>query len=324
MLMNIPATATMPEQNDLLLVNRAVCSGIPGARIQYMTLSNLYETNSFVLSFELYPPKNESGREDLSENLRKLLTFNPQYVTCTYGAGGSTREGTLSTLALVRELSDVPVASHLTCVGSTVEELREYLAGALEQGIDYIVAIRGDAPKGEDTFKATDGGLNYASDLVQLIRAEFPRFGIVVGGYPETHPEATSADRDLDYLKQKVDTGADVVTTQLFFDNDDFFRFRDRCVATGINVPIVPGLLPVTSYPQIKRITTMCGATLPEKLARSLQVYDNDPGGQYRVGVDHARRQASELVKAGVPGIHFYVLNQSKATTTVLHGLPLS
>ena len=148
--------------------------------------------------------------------------------------------------------------------------------------------------------------------------------GIVVGRYPETHPEAKRAERDLDYLKQKVDTGADVVTTQLFFDNDDSFRFRDRCVATGINVPIVPGLLPVTSYPQIKRITTMCGATLPEKLARSLQVYENDPGGQFRVGVDHARRQASELVEAGVPGIHFYVLNQSKATATVLHDLPLS
>lgn len=295
----------------------------PGPSEKYMSLSELYAQNTFVLSYELFPPKSDEGRDELRDHLIRLLAFNPHYITCTYGAGGSTREGTLATLALVRELTDVPVASHLTCVASTVDDLRTYLRRAVDQGVAYIVAIRGDAPKDSDGFQKTEGGLAHASDLVHLIHTEFPALSIAVGGYPETHPEAPSPEKDLEYLKRKVDAGADVVTTQLFFDNDDFYRFRDRCAAIGIDVPIVPGLLPVTSYPQIKRISEMSGAALPKAFGEALQQYEGDTEGQFQVGVEFATRQATGLVDAGVPGIHFYVLNKSRATTTVLQDLAL-
>jgi methylenetetrahydrofolate reductase (NADPH) len=286
-----------------------------------MTFDQIFRDNDFVLSYELFPPKTDEGMAALEENLRALFKFKPDFVTCTYGAGGSTRDKTLETLARVQKIGKGPVASHLTCVNATADELRAYLRRASAQGIQNIVAIRGDAPKGHTTFQATEGGLRYGSDLVKLIRSEFPKFGIAVGGYPETHPEALSAEADLDNLKRKVDCGADVVITQLYFNNADFYRFRDRCAVAGIRVPIVPGIIPATSFEQINRMTSLCGAKLPPKFRADLERAAPDPEAQYEVGVAHAIAQCEDLKEQGVPGIHFYVLNKSRATTEVLHAL---
>ena len=288
-----------------------------------MILPELYASSPFVLSFELFPPKTDAGMDNLLENLRRLLAFHPDFVTCTYGAGGGTRSKTLETLAHVQKLSDVPVASHLTCVCATVDELKAYLATAAEQGIENIVAIRGDAPEGAERFEAVEGGLSYGSDLVSLIRDNGNTFGIAVGGYPEVHPEAEGENVDLQHLKHKVDCGADVVVTQLFYNNDSFFRFRDQCSAVGIDVPIVPGLLPVTSFKQIKRITALCGAALPMDFQNALENCGDDSEAQFEIGTEQATQQASELIEAGVPGIHFYVLNKSRATSSVLNNLEL-
>ena len=287
-----------------------------------MPLSTLY-TRSFGLSFELFPPKSEAGEAALFQNLAELMAFRPSFVTCTYGAGGSTREKTLDIVSEVRRRHNCPVASHLTCVGSTADELRSYLREAWRRGVENIVALRGDPPKGETTFQAVAGGLRYANELVSLIRAEFPQFGIAVAGYPETHQEAPNADVDLQNLQRKVEAGADVVVTQLFYDNADFFRFRDRCHALNIRVPIVPGILPVTNFAQIQRITSLCKAKLPARFVADLAAQGDNEVGQFEVGVAFATQQVQELLDAGVPGVHFYILNKSHATARVLQAVKL-
>lgn len=283
-----------------------------------MGLVDLYRNTARVLSYELFPPKTEAGDAGLVENLTRLLEFKPQFITCTYGAGGGTRDKTLGTLDLVRTMSDVPLASHLTCVGASADELRAYLREADSRGIEIIVAVRGDAPQGEDSFTVTEGGFSNAHELVTLIQSEFPQFSIIVGGYPETHPEASSAEADLDYLKQKVDCGADVVVTQLFFDNADFYQFRDQCAARGIDVPIVPGIMPATSLSQLQRISALCGASLPDRLAADLERCLDEPECAMQVGIAHAAIQSRDLLANDVPGIHFFVLNKSRATASVL------
>src|SRR5688572_20877880 len=201
-----------------------------------MPLSSVYNFSRPALSFELFPPKTEAGEAELFRNVEELVRHNPSYITCTYGAGGSTRTKTLDIVQQVRSRFGLPVASHLTCVGSTIEQLREYLTDAWARGIENIVALRGDPPKGETAFRPVAGGLTYANELVALIRREFPQFGVAVAGYPETHREAPSAEMDLENLKRKVEAGANVVITQLFYDNRDFFAFRDRCQRLGIRV----------------------------------------------------------------------------------------
>lgn len=282
-----------------------------------MSLPKAFSTGRCVLSFELFPPKSDAAVAELMQTVFALNAHQPDFFTCTYGAGGSTRDRTLSIAAEVRAQLNVPVASHLTCVGSTREQLRGYLTAAREKNVDYIVALRGDPPKGETSFSAVEGGLSYANELVSLIREEFPEFGILVAGYPEVHQEAVDAETDLKNLVRKVEAGADVVVTQLFYDNDDFFRFRDRCAAAGISVPIVPGLLPVLSLGQVQRIASMCKAGLPAEFVSKLSEKD-DVGWQFEVGVEHARKQTQGLIDAGVPGIHFYVLNKADATTRIL------
>lgn len=282
-----------------------------------MNLKELYASDKCVLSFELFPPKTDAGVADLMKAVGELAEHKPDYFTCTYGAGGSTRERTMSIAAGVRKQYGIPVASHLTCVGSTREQLREYLNAASEQGIDYIVALRGDPPKGETAFRAVEGGLSFANELVSMLRSEFPHFGIAVAGYPEIHQEALDEVSDLTNLKRKVDAGADVVITQLFYDNNDFFRFRDRCDSVGISVPIVPGILPVLSLAQVQRIANLCKAKLPALFTDKLG-QQTDEKWQFDVGVEHARQQCQELLDAGVPGIHFYVLNKSLATSLII------
>lgn len=286
-----------------------------------MGISAAYVPGQLGLSFELFPPKTDSGLDALHSHMEALVAYKPHFVTCTYGAGGSTRDKTLDIITSVKKRFGLPVASHLTCVGSTVEELRQYLTDAARREVDAIVALRGDPPQGQTEFLVKEGGLRYASELVTLIRAEFPQFEIAVAGYPEKHQEAPSMEADLENLRVKVGCGADAVITQLFYDNRDYFRFRDQCQARGIQVPLVPGILPITNLAQIKRITSLCAAKLPSGLVERLSQREDDEQWQFEVGVEFAIEQTRELIEQQVPGIHFYVLNKSQATCRVLDAL---
>jgi methylenetetrahydrofolate reductase (NADPH) len=287
-------------------------------------IAEIYRSTSKpVLSLELFPPKTERGETDLYENVQRLMQFQPAFITCTYGAGGSTRGKTLEIVSQVKQRFQIPVASHLTLVGSSVDDLRDYLRSAQQHGVDAIVALRGDPPAGSDEFEIAEGGLRYANELVGLIDSEFPSFGILVAGYPEKHREAISLDVDLDNLKRKVDAGADAIITQLFYNNDDFFRFQDLCQRNGIRIPIVPGLLPVTGLKQVERITTLSNAKLPEEFYRRLAEKD-DPAWHLQVGVEKTIEQVQGLLTHGVAGLHFYILNRSDATTRVLESLDSS
>ncbi|MBI2116649.1 MAG: methylenetetrahydrofolate reductase [candidate division NC10 bacterium] len=267
-----------------------------------MKFRDAYGSGKFGLSFEIFPPKTPAGEGALFEAIETLMAFRPSLVTCTYGAGGSTREKTLELTVAIRERFGVNTAAHLTCVGSSYEALRAWLAMAAGRRVENIVALRGDPPRGESRFIPADGGPAHADELVAFIRREFPQFGVGVAGYPETHQEAASPEADLAYLKRKVEAGADVVITQLFYDNRDFFAFRRRYEQAGIRLPLVPGILPITNFAQVQRITTMCGAKLPPALAI---------------------RQCRELLDAGVPGLHFYVLNKATAPARILEALDL-
>ncbi|QDT70010.1 5,10-methylenetetrahydrofolate reductase [Planctomycetes bacterium MalM25] len=289
-----------------------------------MRLPEIYATDRFALSFELFPPKTEAGVETLFRHAETLVEFDPAYITCTYGAGGSTQDRTLEIAARVRREFDLPVATHLTCVGRTADQIRDYLRRAVEADVMNVVALRGDPPAGETEFKATEGGYSYANELVAMIRSDFPQMGVAVAGYPEVHQEAPSPEADLENLKRKVDTGADAIITQLFYDNDDFFRFRDRCEAAGITVPLIPGLLPVTNASQIKRIVSLCGAKLPADFLAQLEACGDDKEAQFRLGVEQATAQTQQLIDGIVPGIHYYVLNKSEATSQVLKSVTLS
>lgn len=289
-------------------------------------ITTFYNKGRVIVSFELFPPKTSSGFDALSKQIDDLISCNPSFITCTYGAGGSTRNKTLEVLAHVQQAyPEIPVASHLTCVGSTVDELKAFLSESQHRKINTIVALRGDPPLGEKNFTPPPGGLRYANELVALIKKEFPHFGILVAGYPEKHPEAPSFDIDLENLKRKIDAGGEAVITQLFFDNEDFYRFRERCDKSGITVPVVPGILPVINLKQIKRFTALCGSRLTDKLLRRLEAHGDDEEGQYSVGIYYAARQVEELVEnGGVPGVHFYVLNRSRAVGHICRALNLS
>ena len=285
------------------------------------SVAQFYTSEHKGLSFELFPPKTDQGDAALMRHMEVLMQFSPDYITCTYGAGGSTQTKTMDVITAVKTAFDVPVASHLTCVGSTADDLRSYLEEASRKEVDFLVALRGDPPQGDSKFQAVEGGFSYANELVEFIRAEFPQFGMAVAGYPEVHQEALSAQSDLENLKRKVDAGADIVITQLFYDNTDYFDFCDRCETAGIEVPIVPGILPVTNLAQIQRITSLCGSKLPDQFVQRLSQKEDDADWQFEVGVEFAAAQVKELIDQGAAGVHFYVLNKSQATLRVLEAV---
>ena len=288
-----------------------------------MKIADAYGMGKFGLSFEIYPPKTEAGEAQLISALDRLMEFRPSFVSCTYGAGGSTRDKTLELVVKIRQTFGVATAAHRTCVESTEEGIRQWLKEATDLGIENIIALRGDPPRGETAFKKPEGGLEHGNELVSLIRREFPHFSIAVAGYPETHQEAPTPEIDLANLKRKVKAGADAVITQLFYDNRDFFAFRVRYREAGITVPLVPGILPVINVAQIQRIASLCGAKLPPSFLADLEQHRNDPDGQLKVGVDYAIRQCQELLDSGIPGLHFYVLNKAEAPRRILQALNL-
>jgi methylenetetrahydrofolate reductase (NADPH) len=283
-----------------------------------MRIGDIYSPGKFGLSFEIFPPKTPEGDEALWDNVGRLARFEPAFISCTYGAGGTTRTRTVELCCDIQRRWNVAATAHFTCLGGTLAELREWLALARDSGITNIMALRGDAPAGQAQFQQVAGGLKNANELVALITTEFPDFGIGVAGYPEKHPEAPSFDVDLVNLRRKVDAGGQAVYTQLFFENESFLRFRDRCDRLGIKVPIVPGIMPILSVAQIKRITSMCGAALPAELANRLEAAQDDKDAQVKIGVDFAIEQCQDLLARGIPGVHFYVLNRSQACEMIL------
>lgn len=257
------------------------------------------------------------------EHLARLAARKPDFISCTYGAGGSTRDRTIELCQVIQNQHAIPATAHFTCVGSTVPQLKDWLQRATDAGIGNIMALRGDAPADAAQFEAVEGGFAYANQLVEFIRNEYPEMGIGVAGYPEKHPEAPDLKTDLDNLVRKVQAGADAVFTQLFFINDNFFRFREQLIERGVTVPVVAGVMPITEFARIKRITSLCGAMIPEDLASRLEAVQDDAAAQMEIGVEYAICQCQELIDAGVQGIHFYVLNKSEACERILDGLTL-
>ncbi|MBC8115310.1 MAG: methylenetetrahydrofolate reductase [NAD(P)H] [Candidatus Saccharimonas sp.] len=289
-----------------------------------LRIPDIYSAGRFGLSIEIFPPKTPEGDDSLRQTLRELAPFRPAFVSCTYGAMGTTSKRTVEWCQEIQNGCGLPATAHFTCVGSTREQLVEWLQFTWSAGIRNIMALRGDAPAGQTEFTAVAGGLKYANELVALIRERFPEMGIGVAGYPEKHPEAPSLDLDFDNLVRKVRTGADAIYTQLFFDNASFFRFRDRVHRASLSVPLVPGIMPITEFARIQRITAMCGAVIPVSLASRLEAVKDDKTAQYEIGVDFAIAQCRELIDQGVPGIHFYCLNKSHACQRILETLGLS
>lgn len=274
-----------------------------------MRFKDYYERKEQTISFEIFPPKTEEGLIKLETRLPRLIELDPSFISVTHGAMGSTRGRTLEIASKIHRQLGMETAHHLTCVGASRDEIQRILEDIREAGIENIVALRGDPPKGETEFQAPKNGYSHAVELVEHIR-DFGGFGIAVAGYPEKHIEAPSFETDLHYLKDKVDAGADVIITQLFYDNSCFYRFVDRCRAIGISKPIVPGLLPILNVQQIRRITSMCGSSIPDDLHSQLQAVENDENRVLEVGIRHTSWQAQDLLEQGVPGIHFYVLNR--------------
>ena len=286
-----------------------------------MRIRDIYAEKRFGLSIEIFPPKTPEGDESLRQTLRELTPFSPAFVSCTYGAGGSTSKRTVQWCQEIQSGTGIAATAHFTCVGSTRAELVEWLQYAWNAGIRNIMALRGDAPAGQTEFKPVDGGLQYANELVALIREHFPTMGIGVASYPEKHPSAPSFEVDFQNLVRKIKTGADAVFTQLFYDNANFFRFRDLLSRERLGVPVIPGIMPITEFARIQRITAMCGAVIPARLAARLEAVKDDKNAQYEIGVEYAISQCRELIDQGVPGIHLYCLNKSHACTRILDSL---
>ncbi len=265
------------------------------------------------ISFEVFPPKTDAAMESLRRVLPELIELGPSYMTVTYGALGTTRERTLEIAALIKREFHMESACHLTCVGSSRADLDRLLDDIRNAGIENIVALRGDPPRGETTFVLPPDGYSHGNELVAHIRRRHAaEFGIAVAGYPEKHLESLDLDSDLRHFKNKVDAGADIAITQLFYHNDHFFSFVKAVRALGVTKPIIPGLLPVLSAKQVQRITSMCGSQIPPTLQAELETAGDDDDRAEEVGIRQCVAQATELLRHGVPGIHFYVLNKSR------------
>lgn len=286
-----------------------------------MKIRNLLNPSKPCFSFEFFPPKTPEGEKTLWETLEDLRPLDPGFVSVTYGAGGSTRDRTIGLVSQIKARTGIEAMAHLTCVGHTQAELEGVLQELKTAKLDNVLALRGDPPKGQTAFEATQGGFRYANELVGMIREK--DFGFCVGGacYPESHVESASRELDLDALKKKVDAGLDFLITQLFFDNAFYFDFVERCRRAGINIPIVPGIMPIGNFEQISRFVRMCGATVPMKLQLALEKVKDDPGAVAQLGVAHATVQCMELLARGVPGIHFYTLNKSPASRMIVSAL---
>jgi methylenetetrahydrofolate reductase (NADPH) len=273
------------------------------------------------VSFEFFPPKSDAGFQQLFQTIEELKPIQPSYVSVTYGAGGSTRQKTVELVERIQREARIRAMAHLTCVGHTADQIGGILDDIWNTGIRNVLALRGDPPQGQSQFVATEGGFAYANELVSYVRGRHD-FCIAAAGYPEGHPQCLNRTRDMEHLKRKVDNGANFVVTQLFFDNAEFYRFRDEARAMGIKVPIIAGIMPITNVSQIKRFISMCGAKIPHRLLTKLEAIEpSGPDAVHQMGVDYAAMQCRDLLFNDVDGLHFYTLNKSKATVEVCQRL---
>jgi methylenetetrahydrofolate reductase (NADPH) len=288
-----------------------------------MRIDQILESGDPCFSFEFFPPKTPEGEQRLFETVGTLRQLEPSFVSVTYGAGGSTRALTVDIVKRIKNELGIEAMAHFTCVGHTREELHEVLAEMQRAGIENVLALRGDPPQGEAEFKPTPGGLSSSAELAALISDSYD---FCVGGacYPEKHPEAPDAETDLEKLHYKIAAGVSFLITQLFFNNDDYFDFVARVRASGIEVPIIPGIMPITNFEQIKRFTKMCGATIPPDLHEALEARAGSEEAVQDLGVAHASLQCADLLERGAPGVHFYTLNKSPATWAILSALKLA
>lgn len=285
-----------------------------------MRIDQILRERRPVFSFEFFPPRTDEGQRQLEETIAVLRNDRPDFVSVTYGAGGSTRERTVEVTKWMKQDLGIEAMAHLSCVGEPVSRLREILDELQAAGIENILALRGDPPRGESEWRPHPQGLRYSVELIRLITSNYD-FCVGAACFPEVHPEAESLEEDLRYARQKVEAGASFLITQLFFDNALYFDFVDEARAHGIDVPIIPGIMPITSYKQIKTITGMCGASIPRSLERELRARADDPDSVLELGVAYATLQCSDLLARGAPGIHFYTLNRSTATRAILAAL---
>jgi methylenetetrahydrofolate reductase (NADPH) len=285
-----------------------------------MRIDQILEERRPCFSFEFFPPKTDEGMTNLFDAVAELKHDQPAFVSVTYGAGGSTRDRTIQIVKRIRGELRVEAMAHFTCVGATVDQLRGTLDEMRDSGIDNVLALRGDPPQGETEWKQTPGGLRYSTELASLI-SEHYEFCIGAACFPEVHPEAPNMEHDIRFLKQKIASGARFLITQLFFDNELYFDFVEEARSAGVDVPIIPGIMPVTNFGQIKRFTEMCGASIPESFERELSMRSEDPEAVKELGVAYATLQCSDLLARGAPGIHFYTLNKSPATRAILAAL---
>ena len=284
-------------------------------------ISQLLTTQPIVRSLEFFPPKDAAGLLTLRQTATSLQHIAPDFVSVTYGAGGTTRDRTAEASAMLKNEFGFTVMPHLTCVGHSRAELGATADQLHQAGFRNIMTLRGDPPKGDTEFRPAPDGLSHASELVQLLKSRHADFCLGVAGYPEKHPEALSLDLDLGHLRRKVDAGAAFITTQLFFDNSVYYRFVEKCRAAGITVPIVPGIMPVLSLKQVRRFTEMCGAHLPPPLITRLEVAAENPDVVEMIGIDWALDQIRGLLANGAPGYHLYIMNRARSALALAAGL---
>ena len=285
-----------------------------------MHITKIFKSNSIAYSFELFPPKSQEASQQLFETIGDLSPLELAYVSVTYGAGGSTRDLTHDLVVRIQKDTKLTVVSHLTCVGSTRDDIKSILETYSNSGIENILALRGDPPKGQ-RFEPVPGGFSYAAELVAFIRKHYPHMGIGVAGYPEGHPETPNRLLEMDYLKAKVDAGADYICTQLFFDNNEFYDFKERCELACIQIPVVAGVAPVTSVKLMERMAQVSGGTrFPARFIKALLRAENE---EYmsKVGIHWATEQVRDLIDHNVRGIHLYTLNKSGATRQIYDSL---
>ncbi|MDE2938472.1 MAG: methylenetetrahydrofolate reductase [NAD(P)H] [Chloroflexota bacterium] len=274
------------------------------------------------VSCEFFPPREEDGIPAVFRAIDRVRAYNPDFISVTYGAGGSTRDFTERITMQVKQETDLEVMAHLTCVAQTREEVHGVLERLDQAGVENVIALRGDPPRGQENFVPADGGFSHATELIDHIRSNFD-FGLAAACYPEGHTESPDLDFDINYAREKVNRGADFLITQLFYDNRYFFEFMERAHKAGIDVPVIPGVLPILNTAQIRRFTSLCGATIPPELDSKLEQYAEDDSSVRELGVEYASRQVEELWGNGVPGIHFYVLNRSYSVSRILANLNL-
>lgn len=285
-----------------------------------MRVDQHFKSGKPILSFEFFPPKTDEGWTSLYQTIEHLKPLAPSYVSVTYGAGGSTRTKTLELAGKIQNEIGIDVMAHLTCVGHTADEIGAILDQLWSSNVRNVLALRGDPPTGGQWVK-TPGGFEHADELVSYVRQRHDFF-VACAGFPEGHPQCLNLRRDLEHLKSKVDAGAQMVVTQLFFDNNDFLRFRDECRHIGITVPIVAGIMPIGNVSQIKRFVTMCGAKIPHRLLTKLESLEGNPDDVYKAGIEYAVNQCRDLIFHNVDGLHFYTLNKSPATVEIVKQLP--